>query len=206
MKEVIDIERLVTWAFRDQAVEQAECQAAISPGFVRSAGMFGIDRVALYGCKIDGSGEYPGLSDYRPVADDALEVLDAVRTVPGSWLVRMHGLLGTRPDDMVGVVPAYVPVTGQAGKNQIDKYYPDGSLVVPRSFGGKHRGDLPRYPACRVKLSPSWAQVRADRAEWSEWRGGLFVLAGYFASNAQALKKWRVTGPAVPAEPWNEGV
>jgi hypothetical protein len=54
-----------------------------------------------------------------------------------------------------------------------------------------------------VAWSPTPLEIAQARAEWSVWHAGLVTLR---AALAGRLERCEPTGPAVPAEPWRDGL
>lgn len=85
--ERIDVEELVTWAFRAQAVEASlrGMRAAVGMGGPSAGGAGSLAGLVALGTRVQSSGA--GLAALgADTADDALVVYDAVLALPGIWV------------------------------------------------------------------------------------------------------------------------
>jgi hypothetical protein len=71
-------------------------------------------------------------------------------------------------------------------------------LILRRS--SRHYG---AHEQTAVAWWPTPIEIARARAEWSAWHAGLVALR---AALAGRLQRWAPTGPAVPAEPWRDGL
>ena len=193
--EVIDVERLVVWALRDQrageivdgpvGLEAAEAAAAGAPRRrVSTCGCAAVERVLELGADIRvvgrGGAPTPGCSG------DAEAVWAAVVGLAGerSRLVREHGRLGSRPD--------WVPRGARRGP-----VWERGAVPVVRYDGNRHK----IAPWCALGWAVPREYVEARRASWGVWREGLAMLRRTL-DRGGGLRGFVVLGPAVPARPW----
>ncbi|MDR6952306.1 hypothetical protein J2X65_001661 [Ancylobacter sp. 3268] len=127
-----------------------------------------------------------------------------------SWLVRKYAMVGGVPD-WEAEAPEYRMVRGGNGKA---KWFVMRS--VPQIVGG----EVVAYADCeqdgwsptrrrpvkgaynKWELVPSPFYAAVDRAEYEVWHSGLVVLADALRDS---LERYRVTGPARPARPWESG-
>ena len=148
-------------------------------------------RIGALGCRVDGGGAGAGAGawdwDLHP---DAEAVADQVGLLypDAQALVVTHALSATRPDWMDGARHRLEPV-GWTGKGRAET-----ALV-----GG---AKSPRY--CPVIERDPPELVAAARAAYGLWWSALCVIAANLA--LQRLKRYRVTGPKAPKEPWRAGV
>jgi hypothetical protein len=169
----VDIERLVTWALRDQGL-----------GWVGGDTFSPVAEMMALGTIVDTShtGSHPtiGLLD----SDDALAVKAAIEALPvaaGALLVR-YGRAGLRPEWGEG---AYEQETDAAGRLRWD--WDD-----PVNRTGARRPHM-------VFVGTDPAVIEAERAEYALWRQGLVDIIEPL--NA-VMTEHEATGPAVLAEPW----
>lgn len=186
----IDAERLVEWAFRDEAVDSFPGDDAFRLGLGSNAAAAAT--FCALGTVIDG-GRYKWARGPGSVSDDAVAVFSIVSALPAAVrsLVIRHARAGTRPDHGGDLVPRLGPVLDDRGR------------VVVSPGHDAARNEIPRY--CPVRCAVSVGEVNARRAGYAAWWEGLNVVALHFGARPQLLARWRVTGlaaPARPVEPW----
>ena len=181
VKTRINIEKLVTWALRDQGLGWV--------GRGQSADLGG--DIALLGTRVDvtHSPGLPapgvGLND----SDDALIVKSAIDQLPpdGAALVVQYGRVGLRPD------------WGEEGYGRPEQL---------KNRRGQPQWDYRDPKNRRGKIGPKldWrgyehhvAQIDYERAAWTVWREALAALVPELDGQ---LSGYSVTGPEVPAAPW----
>lgn len=184
IKNPIDIERLVTWALRDQ-------------GLGWTGGGQGGDSLAglaELGTRVDrsnqGGGLPPpgiGLCDN----DDALAVRRAIDLLPAEAraLVVLHGRIATRPE--FGEEGYGKPAQLMNKRDQPMWLYRD-----PKNRRGKI-GPALDWRAYDHHV----AQIDYERAQWTAWREALVALRLVLVKEG-ALAEHQPTGPIVPAQPW----
>lgn len=176
-KETVDVERLVTWALRDQGLGWAMYGEADSGvGF------------AELGTRIDTSGvRAPSIA--LQTDDDAHVVRAVLLRLPdeAADLVVRHGRIGGRPDWCEEGVGGYVQRKSANGK-----------LAWIYEKPGDRRSK--KHPVMEWQ---GWRpeQVEFWRATYSLWWQ---ALADMVDPLNRELATHRVTGPAAPKKPWNE--
>lgn len=173
----MDIERLVTWALRDQGLgwDRSGSSAQGSGGGLGtriSGGAIADPSIGL-------------LSD-----EDALIVKQAIDGLPklARGLVIQFGRTGLRPagaDDAIGEPQQLVDKRGRA-RWEYDN---------PKTRRGPRRPLLDMLGWSRHKEA-----VEDARKEWTLWRESLVALREALSSH---LKHHIATGPEAPAEPWS---
>jgi len=173
----IDIERLVTWALRDQGL-----------GWDAPARGSSLDRLASLGTMISG-GAIADPSIGLLSDEDAIHVRQGIDMLPreAAGLVVVHGRAGTRPegaDEQLGE-----PEQLRNKRGQLMWDYDN-----PRSRRGYRRPKLDML---------GWSQKRDSidfaRKQWTLWRESLVSLIGPLN---EVMRHHRATGPEVAAEPW----
>jgi hypothetical protein len=214
-KNKLDIERLVSWALREELPKRDCAGHDYRPTPLASW----LDM----GTKIDSRPEEPGFATDEPPHDDALHVLAAIRQLPdetidlararalmgefGPWLARprsereirlllsfqtsalvmLHAQLGSRPPWDVGAIR---PARIIGGNNR--------PVVVGITPGGRY-GD---GAYCPLQLNIDPRLIANARGEYAAWRAGLVLVR-------ERLERWgklvdhEPTGPAAVADPWN---
>ena len=180
INQSIDIERLVTWALREQGLGWLE------PPREKKSNDF-----EVYGTHIDKSishGLPPpgmGLCDN----DDAIAVRGAIDRLPSEaqFVVIVHGRIGSRPD--WGEEGYGKPAQMVSGNGQPRWIYRD-----PQKRRGKI-GPMLDWRAYDAHVR----QIDYERAAWTLWREALITLKKALAGT---LAHYIVIGPLVPARPW----
>ena len=204
MKEQIDIEALLEWAYRTQCVDRRQRKAEAQRPAVLPQGSPFASIMAL-GTRVDTSGFQP-IMGYGLIEgsgpDDADLVHDAVLALPDCWLewrtadevvlhdeepsctsqfvsaavlVVLHGRQGLRPDVHEGVVM-------RAGR--------------PPSAGDTDARGRRRKSA---ELMQEFQAAMHARALYMVWRRGLVILADQLKGR---LTKFDVLPPQAPEAPW----
>lgn len=201
MQEVIDIEALLVWAYQRQKVDRvsgAMFRHEAGQHWSNGSCLDGIARVASLGCAVDVSA-WSGLPACDPDAELVHEAVGRIGPV-GRTVARL-ARTGERPDWMKGVY-RWKPEPLRDRDGRMVLAMTDGKRVVP----GKAR-----Y-ANRVLRPWSWQPlVWRDRAHlligmrnsWMDWHRALDRLSRDLDGR---LRRWRVTGPAVPLRPWLDDV
>ncbi len=191
----VDIEWLLTWAYRVQLADGAEARGAgarASPGWAADSVVRVARALALGTVRISGTGG--GGPAAEAISPDAELVHQAVRGLPWprSAVVIQHARLGTRPECFLGVEPRVVPVISpRTGRPRI-KYEP-----WDRSWN---------YGHCLFVFEPvEPVEVIAARELYVAWWDALELLALALRVGG-GLSRFRVgPRPAAPRSPWGSG-
>jgi hypothetical protein len=197
--EVIDVERLVVWALRDQRAGEIvdgpvglACAEAAAEGIslrrVSTCGCAAVERVLALGADIQAT--WRGGMPTAGCSGDAEIVYGAVVGLAGdrARLVRLHGRLGSRPD--------WVPRGARRGP-----VWERGAVKVIRY--DRHRHKIAQW--CALGWAVPREYVAARRESWGVWREGLAMLR-QMLNREGGLRGFVVLGPAVPARPWERTV
>lgn len=204
VRQDIDIERLVTWTYRDQKADQAE-HMGLTQDEVWARRLGGGDRtalasdVAILGCRVDTSPFATGRLHPDAEAVHA-EVLKLSRLACG--LVIEFGRTGGRPDWFEGarVVERYArkpngyPIRCYDAKRNFIGYKRETVVLVTE------RDVLTGAPV-EVDAGIGPEGLETARIVWEAWAGALVLLAGALRAGG-ALVSHRVTGPTLSARPW----
>lgn len=200
MREVIDIEALLVWAYRRQKVDRVSgAMFRHEAGLSGSGGdWLGLARVAALGVTVDASG-WSGLPACDPDAETVHEAVGRIGPV-GRTMVRL-ARTGERPDWMEGVY-RWKPEPLRDRDGRMVLAMTDGKRVVP----GKAM--MPNRHLRKWSWQPLVWRDRAHlligvRNGWIDWHRALSRLAGDLDGR---LRRWRVTGPAAPLRPWRDDV
>ncbi|MBU2533314.1 MAG: hypothetical protein KKB37_11275 [Alphaproteobacteria bacterium] len=174
----MDIERLVTWALREQGLGWASADGRSLD--VETLGTR-VDKSVSYGLPPPGI----GLNDN----DDALAVRAAIDRLPSEaqFVVIIHGRIGSRPS--WGEEGYGEPEQMLSGNGQPRWIYKD-----PENRRGKI-GPMLDWRAYDAHVR----QIDYERAAWTMWREALITLKRELADT---LSAYIVTGPLLPARPW----
>lgn len=176
----VDVEKLVTWALRDQGLGWD------APG---AGGVLGA--LMTLGTRVDTSGVVANPSPSLCTDDDALLVRQAIDALPGDQRgpVIRYGRTGLRPD--------WCP----EGAGELDPLLDDrGRQRYEWEDDNDHRkGKRPLFD--HLAYDRRLESVAYHRGEWGAWHAGLVALC---AALAGKLATHRATGPAVAAEPWGD--
>lgn len=177
IKVPTDIERLVTWALRDQGL-----------GWDKPARGSSLDRMASLGTMISG-GVVANPSAGLLSDEDALQVrlvIDMLKA-DARALVVQFGRAGLRPE-------GWDETLGEPEQLRDKRGRPRWEYAVP---GNKRSAKRPMLDML------SWTVKRDEiafaRAQWTAWREALIVIRDYVQPN---LQHHIATGPEAPAEPW----
>ncbi|MGQ3674268.1 hypothetical protein ACT6QH_02025 [Xanthobacter sp. TB0139] len=183
MKQRIDIEHLVAWAYRDQRVDRVAALArGVAAPRMRSAtdAMMSIEalgtRVGTSGLHLTALG--------AAVAPDAMAVHEAVMALPGEALALVvgHGRGGCRPS-----------WHGREAERLVaDTYGHGGRVRMVRDLGRREVG-------CRLRWAVDPALVAHSRGQYVMW---WYALDGLACGLAGALCAHEAAPPAAPREPW----
>lgn len=176
VRQGLDVERLVTWALREQGL-----------GWSAAGGRdWGWQ---VLGTRVDSSswGAPPPSSDLC-TDDDALLVRQAIERLPAeaAALVLVHGRTGTRPDWCEEGEGAWVQERDGQGRPRWD-------WADPINRTGEKRPRLV-FEGLRPEL------VRFHRAQWTLWREGLIALVDPLN---RAMERHEALPPTVAAAPWD---
>jgi len=193
----MDVEALLTWAYRDERVHEAVASEARrdrhhgpAPIGTNAATVV---RVGLLGCLVDGAGAGADMAPAAPVARDALAIDALVRELdaadPDARLagtVIHHALRGSRPETFDGITPR--PVARRHGAN-------DRPVMVYADAKAR----VPLY--CPVDYSPTRADIETARLMYVRWWVGLDWLVTYLPD---VLRDHDIKGFFAAREPWSE--
>lgn len=225
MKQAIDVEDLLVWAYRTQCVDRMAAQMRVAaggelPSANRSCSAL-IARHIELGTVIDGSGWF--LAAHGATApDDALIVHDAVLALSDMVIERGEGgftiwdaedlaLAGAEARETArgtmivlpdhGLIPVVRAVTTvllitHARAASRPETYPDWHPPKGRPM---MRHDALGRAQAKAAWLPSAEDVARHRAEYRVWHTGLAMIAAELSGR---LAKFDVTGPAADAAPW----
>jgi len=216
IKQKIDIEKAVSWVYRDELPKQAV------------GGLTGWERLTFLGTNIDGgTQEYSLPAILGPPHPDALLLDHAVRSLPtvgidwarsrkhlmgdlagwltdtdlrvshmsvsASALVMAFAKLGNRPIWDLGPVKVKA-LRGKNGKPVV-QHLDDEGFLVDGLTSGRRYGDGAR---CATYLDPDPAEIASARFEYFVWRQALSALVkGSWNYEGHIL-----TGPVAAEAPW----
>lgn len=194
--QVVDVERLLVWTYQTCQAHNAvrvglyEGERAASRTVYAASSGDGCATVAeqgRLGCRVDVSG-----ARTDQLNEDAERVHQLVMMLESRALLIRHGRAGTRPEGFDIPDPHLEPVWKDLPR------YDSRGLPAPRSF--ELWTDQRRHAiGCPLQLSEAVEYVEVMREEFRIWRAGLVALAEALAHTP--LRRFRVTGPAVPSEP-----
>lgn len=172
----IDIEDLVQWAMS---------QTGYLPWRGVSDRELAFDHgytVIPKGCGLDYRGGQALLR--RAASADATAVIEAIKTLDGevAAMVIACGRQRIRPNWLDGVEPR---------------------LVARTMYGRRRKKRRGRPVAISVWVPCEPGVIRAARAAYSQWHGGLVRLAAMLAG---ALSEFTINGLGAPAQPWEESL
>lgn len=181
LRQKITMERLLWWAYQDEAV-----------------GVGTLDRPDNFNHGGDGYSEGEGSgarctggrSNPHPDAVVVASVVDGSASRLGVGLLISHAKAGTRPDwkpegYRVAVEPIRVDQRGRPRKK------PRVEVIGP------HRAAF-----CPVRIEDNRELVDFARERYRLWHGVLTSTAETLQRHAADLARWEVTGTGVDAEPW----
>lgn len=182
VRERIDVEELLVWAFRDQCVV-TEINRALAgrygPGPVPSSNASAIGRIMQLGTIVDTSGPgHAGVGNCRAPAD-AITVFEAVceEDQETIGLLAHHAETASTPDWPEMVPARLVPWRNAAGK--------------PLSDPGEPAKGVGRHTPLRLDHGPDL--VEHDRQTYARWHAGLIRVANRLEGR---LERFAVEGPS----------
>lgn len=231
MKERIDIERLLEWAYRVQCVDRVAATVFSPRGPSGDANGAAVQMMQL-GCRVDNSSAAARVLGAK-APDDALIVHDAVLALDEMWIEwtdanrieiwdrARAGRVGQTIERRGGIwyrEPVYSPGLVTPMPVRLEQACITALLIIHAKGGSrpeyhegwkagrgqvaKDAGDVDRWGRKRKRREgPSIEEVMHARALYLVWRAALAVLV---ADLAGALADYDATGPAASAEPWNE--
>lgn len=223
MKQDIDIERLLIWAYRDQKADRL-CRERFRPQGPNVSLTGVISGLIELGCRVDKSGyaeRVLAAESLREKMSD-LEVIDrAVMSLDEFWIdpeggiwdrsraARAGGAIERQGQQWVLVMPGGGVPLSQAGVSVVvilaakagepPEWYPGWRAPVGRKPDDAAAKDK-RGRARKLYDGPSVAEVQRARAEYEVWLAALALLADALSG---VLDDWRVmprAGGCVP--PW----
>jgi hypothetical protein len=227
MKETIDIEDLLVWAYRNQAVEQAIAGIGRACGMVAPRSRSMSDVIVGYmqlGCRVDGSAGF--VADLgAKVHVDALTLHDAVLALPTMWIwwtgadtalvATMDEI--TMCDCAIRRDPAFGDMLydrfGKGRGRPVQRIEPAIEIIKHARAGGRPdaheswRRGPGRFSGPRTGAEISQGMVyrigEGDvmhaRAIYAAWHRALGILA---ERCADAMEDHVVTGPRLCGAPW----
>lgn len=228
-RELIDVERLLVWAYREQAIDKQV--RALAPRGPAGAASGSLAQYAVLGTTVDSSGTMLAALGIK-VADDAMIVHDAVLSAGEMWIewkgddeveiwdharaeaagqliVKHNGDWLRRPICPNGRVAAFGVRIEQAATvallitNAKNAARPDWFEGWAAPEGRAANDTLPtdRWGRARRKrsVSASVEDVMHGRALYAVWRAALALLAIELDG---ALRRYAVQPPAAPESPW----
>ncbi len=184
MKQRIDIEHLVAWAYRDQQIDRVAglVDARNSPAKLRSATDVMVS-IAVLGTRVSSSPRHLVAMGAR-AAVDAEAVHAAVLDLPAEAmaLVICHGRGGSRPHWHGREAERLVPDTDEAGR--------------VRTVRAQGRG---RPVMSLLRTVVDMELVHFSRAQYAAWRDALDGLAGVLDGQ---LRNHDAAPPQAMREPW----
>jgi hypothetical protein len=224
MLEIIDIEDILTWAYRAQAVDRmaAGIWEAIGQRGPASFGQNPLSAICGLGVRVDGGGwrgaaghGYGGTAS--AVSDDALTLHEAVLALPSmlmeisesggitlTWSDRMASAgLSERPDGQL--CRGGQAVTGETVEPAILVIAHARAASRPETlddfvadFSERPRDSAGRWIADRDTYRQTLDDVIRMRGLYAAWRAGLARLV----EGCGGLMRHQLTGPAAPEAPW----
>lgn len=224
MAETVDIEQLVVWAYRDQAVDRMAQAIFAAVGRRGPAGIGAgpLGTIVGLGTRVDGGGWQgggPGSgAAAAQVADDALTVHETVLALPAMLMETGHdgticltwqdefAAAGIRERSDGALVRGGVMVAGETLEPAIliitharNASRPDVVEDFVADFSARPRDSSGRWIADRDTYRQSLDDVIRMRGYYAAWRAGLVRVAERLAGRLDAHQ---ITGPAAPPTPW----
>lgn len=225
MAEIVDIEQLAVWAYRDQAVERmtAAIFAAVGRRGPAGIGAGTLGTIAGLGVRVDGGGWRgggPGSgAAASAVADDALTLHEAVLALPAMLMeigadgaIRLtwqdeFAAAGLRERSDGALVRDGAVVHGETVEpailiitNARNAERPDVVEDFVADFSERPRDSSGRWIADRDAYRRSLDDVIRMRGLYAAWRAGLVRVADRLAGKLEAHQ---ITGPAASPTPWD---
>jgi hypothetical protein len=225
MAEIVDIEQLAVWAYRDQAVERmtAAIFAAVGRRGPAGIGAGTLGTIAGLGVRVDGGGWRGGgpgsVASASAVADDALTLHEAVLALPAMLMeigadgaIRLtwqdeFAAAGLRERSDGALVRDGVVVLGETIEpailiitNARNAERPDVVDDFVADFSERPRDSSGRWIADRDAYRRSLDDVIRMRGLYAAWRAGLVRVADRLAGKLEAHQ---ITGPAASPAPWD---
>lgn len=230
MKETIDIEALLDWAYRQQCVDKQV--AVLAPRGPSGSISGSLGQYVQLGTKVDNSGAAARAMGLK-VADDAMIVHDAVLSAGEMWIEwkrddeveiwdreraaaggqvieKVNGDWLRRPICPNGRVAAFGVRIEQAATvallitNAKTGSRPDWFEGWAAPEGRAANDSLPADRRGRLRKRSQTASVddvMHGRALYAVWRAALALLAVELDG---ALQRYQVTGPCAPESPWDK--
>ncbi len=214
MKSPIDIEALLVWAYRDQAIDRLIAQQKAPAPQAETSAWDGFDHLERYGTFIQSSAIdlcTPGsmaYDDADAVHSRVLALDDAFVQTDGDTIVMWdRALIAEQGCTLLewkrGAVSLRTP-DGQT--HPLERVVISTILILHARVAGRPEcfPDL-RRRNCRPRkdgeVSPgiTFTDLSYHRAVYSVWHAALGILA---AGLADTLAQWQVTGPAAHESPW----
>jgi hypothetical protein len=230
MKEQIDIERLLEWAYREHCIDrQVSLLKPVGPSKSVSGNL---GQYVELGTRVDNSGAALKAQGLR-LPEDAMIVHDAVLSTGEMWIEwkrddevviwdrasavgasqqieKVAGQWLRRPITPNGRVASFGVVVEQAATVALLIIHAKNA-ARPEWFEGwsaregrPARDTLPTDRRGRVRKRSEIASIESvmhGRAVYAVWRAALALLAIELDG---ALQRWTVTGPAAPESPWDK--
>jgi hypothetical protein len=189
MARTIDIEQLLIWAYRDEAVNAP--RPSPGPARLRAARIYDIGAL---GTRVDGGGLHA-----VSLPDDALTVEAAVNRLPVEerMLVVQHATAGTRPDWKVERAGGVILV------NEEGEPLPDRRQAARKP---KMLHDASRHPVlCYVRFAGTTADEARERwLTWMVWQGALQAVDAALRKPGIRLTTWELAAFSLPRMPWRD--
>lgn len=189
---MMDVEHLVTWAYRDQRVDRVasaglyaiEAEVAGHLMYGRSSdGCAQLADIAHMGCRVDKGGVV--ISDCVHPAADAVAV--ALGDIEQGRMIAAYGRVGGRPDQWRQPPPGRWFRAVQWREPWVE--------AEPERYRG-------RPVLCEIMPTRTTADIARGMEEYDSWWEGLERLAWQLSMRNLGFA---VTGPAAPRAPWKVG-
>ena len=194
----IETARFVTWLYRDQKAHICfdrglfDAEAAYNGAIVRRSsadGVAKIEKIGLVGVRVDEFGP-----DAGEMHDDAIEAHTFILR-QGLYELSLYGRNGSTPDwggDFYRLEPHWKREPAWEGYR----------TPRPGSYRLIYRPPSKEPIACALAPPVQPEFVRALCDEYTAWRTGLQMLFDHFTAKPGLLKRYKLTPPEAPVEPW----
>ncbi|MEO5586076.1 MAG: hypothetical protein ABIQ81_00115 [Novosphingobium sp.] len=188
----VDVEVLASWAYGVQMVDRFEqaglhaierAASGFEPSALSACGVGQLMQINHLGARIDRSGGIVR-DDCHPAA---LAVAACVGLCEQGRKVRHHALSGVRPSAWVSPEHKVRPTV----------WVKQGEVAQVEYQGPGRKGGY-----CQVIIAWDAKREAWGRDDYRQWWAGLHQLTWQLSRRALGFT---VTGPAAPAEPWNDG-